>query len=383
MSSKHAPSSASRADAVKKPVPADEELDGEMQPPVGDPLFAADPWKTPSPKGKQPGGKKNGKVGPRSPAKEAGAADVWEEWNLGTVSSSEKSPEPDLGMKKLLQSMAETQTLMAKVLASKTEPSTGPERKKFLASVKLDEFSGGRSTTAKAYRAWKRSVEAIRVLHGLTESELAILIYLSVKGDAKMCLDVLEVEDLQGADGLQLVWELLDGHHEQLSHDRLDDSYRAWETAHRNHGEPMDMWLSRLLRIKTELETQDTQLKISDRQWASKMLRGTGLPRKGKAQVLFNAGGKLDPRRIEGVLRITYHGIAGQERSEGKVMPRREPRSSGQAHGHRRSSSFRSTHKHRGAYQADAPDDEVEDDESEGESGESQEEVFEAELEEA
>ena len=379
MTPKASPSSASRADAVKKPVPHDAELDGEMQQPEVDPLEAADPWKTPSPMGKKPGGKRTGKQGPRSPAKEAGAADEWEEWNLGTVSSSEKVTEADPDMQKLLQSMAETQNLMAKVLVTKSESYTGPDRKKFLTSVKLEEFSGGRAVTAKAYRTWKRSVEAVRVLHGLTEPELALLIYLSVKGDAKMCLDVLEIEDLQAPDGLQLVWELLDGHHEQLSHDRLDDSYRAWETAHRAHGEPMDMWLSRLLRVKTELETQDTQLTISDRQWASKMLRGTGLPRKDKAQVLFNAGGKLDPKRIEGVLRITYHGIAGQERTEGKVMPRRESRPSG--HGHRGRSSFKGSHKHRGTYQADQCPDEVEEDQSEDDDEDSQEEVFEAEQE--
>ena len=150
MVSKATPSSASRADAVKKPVPHDAELDGEMQPPEVDPLETADPWKTPSPMGKKSGGTKTGKRGPRSPAKEAGAADEWEEWNLGTVSSSEKVTEADPDMQKLLQSMAETQNLMAKVLVTKSEHGNGPDRKKFLTSVKLEEFSGGRAVTSKA-----------------------------------------------------------------------------------------------------------------------------------------------------------------------------------------------------------------------------------------
>ena len=47
----------------------------------------------------------------------------------------------------------------------------------------------------------------------------------------------------------------------------------------------MSDWIVHLQKCKLELEAQDTDIKVSKQQMASKMLRGAGLPQEKKAQV--------------------------------------------------------------------------------------------------
>ena len=68
----------------------------------------------------------------------------------------------------------------------------------------------------------------------------------------------------------------------------------------------MNEWLTYLRKNKLEVEAQDRNILISDKQLASKMLRGAVLPQKKRAQVLFNCGGLYDPLRMETVLRVSF-----------------------------------------------------------------------------
>ncbi len=52
-------------------------------------------------------------------------------------------------------------------------------------------------------------------------------------------------------------------------------------------------------KIKSKLVGQDQTSAISDKQLASKMLRGAGVLRDNMAQVLLNCGGVCDPLRME------------------------------------------------------------------------------------
>ena len=92
---------------------------------------------------------------------------------------------------------------------------------KNITSVRLPDFRGGKAVTTKDYRLWRKMAMAHMQLHRLEPSEMALLLYLSVGGEARETLEILEVSDLMKEDGLSLVWKLLDQAHEQLDFERL------------------------------------------------------------------------------------------------------------------------------------------------------------------
>ena len=217
----------------------------------------------------------------------------------------------------VLRMLAETQ----RELVSRAGP-TGPMKPKTaLASLKLEEFRGGRETTTHQYRSWRKQVLIVQRLYGLSDPEMALLIYTQVKGRAKQLLEVLEVTDLEKPEGLAMVWAILDRAHERMEHERADDAYSAWESARRKPGQSIEEWLTYLRKVRLELEAQDPNIVISEKQHASKMMRGAMLPHDKKAQVLFNCGGVYDPLRMETVLRATFPKIGDTERKLGLVVP--------------------------------------------------------------
>ena len=102
-----------------------------------------------------------------------------------------------------------------------------------LASLRLEELRGGREVTTHQYRAWKKQTPIIHKLHDLKDSELAFIVYSQEKGRTKQLLEILEASDLEKPTGLEMVWKILDRAHERMEHERADDAYGAWESAHR------------------------------------------------------------------------------------------------------------------------------------------------------
>jgi hypothetical protein len=140
-----------------------------------------------------------------------------------------------------------------------------PEYKQKLTSIVVDKWSGGKGSTAKQYRAWKKRIQAIAIQYGLKDTEVAFLITINCTGSARESLEIFEPEDFKKADILEQVWQILDQNHEELDHIRQDDAYKQWETAHRKHGESMNTWINNLKKIKLELEAQDPEMNISRR----------------------------------------------------------------------------------------------------------------------
>lgn len=52
---------------------------------------------------------------------------------------------------------------------------------------------------------WKKAVEAQQQLYRLEEQELAMLVYLSTRKEARDCLDQAPISEFTRAGGLQLV----------------------------------------------------------------------------------------------------------------------------------------------------------------------------------
>ena len=62
------------------------------------------------------------------------------------------------------------------------------------------------------------------------------------------------MSDLEKPTGLEMVWKILDRAHERMEHERADDAYGAWESAHRKPGQSMDERLTYLRKTKLEVE---------------------------------------------------------------------------------------------------------------------------------
>ena len=190
----------------------------------------------------------------------------------GDPSGGPTAAEAPMWLQPIIRILAETQLELA------TKGGGGQKPRSALATLKLEDFRGGREATTHQYWAWKKQTVITQKLYGLSDAELALIIYTQVRGRAKQLLDILEVVDLEKPGGLEMVWQILDRAHERMEHERADDSYSAWESAHRKPGQSLDEWLTYLRKTKLEVEAQDSTLVISDKQLASKMLRGAGLP---------------------------------------------------------------------------------------------------------
>ena len=178
-----------------------------------------------------------------------------------------------------------------------------------ITSIACDKWSGDRKLTARQYRVWKKHVLGIAQHHKLSDEETAFMISLNVTGIAKQALDIFENEDFLKPEILGQIWEILDEQHEELAHVRADEAYKSWEVAHRKHGESMNTWITNLKKIKLEIEAQDKEMIISRRQYASKLMRGSGLSLEKRTQVLFNSGGLYEPDRLSAVLRTMHREI--------------------------------------------------------------------------
>ena len=135
----------------------------------------------------------------------------------------------------ILRILAETQQQM---LRHTTTQSSAPKAR-ILASVKIPYFDGAQSTTVRHYREWRKEVAVIKELNGLTDREVAMLLFSQLKGRAKELIEIIEFADFEKGNVLDLIWKIYDDAFEKMAHQRLDDTNNDWERAHRKPGQPM------------------------------------------------------------------------------------------------------------------------------------------------
>lgn len=171
--------------------------------------------------------------------------------------------------------------------------------KSSLGSVKIEEYAGERSRYAK----WKKAVEAQQQLYRLDEEELAMLIYLSSRRDARDCLDQRSITEYTRPGGLRLVWRLLDesfGETDEELFERAESEYALYR---RLPGQPVAAYIGQMKRLKAQYARVDPDTHISDRAWAQRLLNRCSLGRRDRLDVFFSAGGLYEPAAIERALR--------------------------------------------------------------------------------
>ena len=186
--------------------------------------------------------------------------------------------------------------------------------------VARPEVAGNITQLEVKYKRWKKAVLALFRLYDLRESELAMLVYLACRGEARETLDILEIDEMLAPHGMEMIWELLDEAFDKLVIEKYEEASAEYNEVYRKYGMSMDQYITGLKRAKRELLSQDQKSVISDKAFAQKMLKNSNIGHDNRMQVFFNAGSKYRSKRIEAVLRLQYSRVHERDRRLGKTF---------------------------------------------------------------
>ena len=192
--------------------------------------------------------------------------------------------------------------------------------KSSLGSVRIEEYWGERSRYVK----WKRTIQAQQCLYGLESQELAMLIYLSTRREARDVVEQHPVTSYTGAGGLHLLWRVLDEAFGESEAELFERADKELEKYRRAPGESIAHYLAEMRRLRAQYTRVDPDTKLSDRAWAQKLLHKASLSRKDRYDVYYSAGATYDPIAIEKALRVRCQKTHEDERRTPSRTPHRE-----------------------------------------------------------
>ena len=204
----------------------------------------------------------------------------------------------------------------------------GGRPKSSLGSVRIEEFAGDRAR----YLKWKRTIQAQQCLYGLEGQELAMLVYLSTRREARDVLEQHPISSYTTSGGLHLLWKVLDeafGENESELFERAD---RELEKYRRAPGESIAHFLAEMRRLRAQYYRIDPDSKFSDKAWAQKLLQKASLSRREKHDCYYAAGAVYDPLAIEKALRVRCGRVHEDERRTTSFRPSGN-KYDGQGHG--------------------------------------------------
>eukprot|EP00435_Cladocopium_sp_Y103_P016026 s641_g4.t1 len=208
-----------------------------------------------------------------------------------------------------LASTARTSEIKA-ILKAQVEQRSGDRARPNLGQVRIEPFRGSR----EAYKEWKRTVEAQQALYKLDEPEMSMMIYLSCHGEARQVLNVLTVDEMLEAGGLNRVLRLLEESFGVRSDERFEQRQEAYLSYRRQPGVSIAEYVSTLKRLRAEYLAEDPGTTISDKAFAQRLLSRASLTRKERMDIFFSSGGAYRSGEIEKVMRFRCSNIHLDER---------------------------------------------------------------------
>ena len=199
--------------------------------------------------------------------------------------------------------------------------------------MKLETFTGQRG----AYKDWKRVLTAQRSLYQLQDKELAMLVYLSCKGDARQILNQLEMEEMTAEGGLQRMLSLLEEAYGSRADERFEERQEAYLQFRRSPGMPMSQYIASLKRLRQEYLREDAETVISDKAFAQRLLSRAGLTKKERMDCFFSAGGRYKAKDIERVLRFRCAKVHEEESRRPAASRANDESSASRSSGYKRS----------------------------------------------
>ena len=179
-----------------------------------------------------------------------------------------------------------------------------------LGSVRIEEFYGDRGRFLK----WKRTIQAQQHLYNLEGNELAMLIYLSTKKEARDVVEQYPLSCYTEAGGLHLLWKVLDESFGESEAELFERADKEFQQCRRQPGETVAHYLAEMRRLRAQLARVDPDSKMSDRAWGQRLLQRASLTRREKHDVYYSAGACFDPLSIEKALRLRCGRIHEEEK---------------------------------------------------------------------
>ena len=206
------------------------------------------------------------------------------------------------------------------MLRRRVHAEEGHRQKSSLGSVKIEEYFGDRSR----YLKWKRTIQAQQQLYHLESNELAMLVYLSTRREARDVVEQHPITSYTGEGGLQLLWKVLDEAFGESEAELFERADKELERCRRQPGESMAHYLAEMRRLRAQYYRIDPDTKISDKAWAQKLLQKASLTRREKHDCFYAAGAVYDSLAIEKALRIRCGRIHEDEKKPYKPQYNRD-----------------------------------------------------------
>ena len=162
------------------------------------------------------------------------------------------------------------------MLRRRAHAEEGHRQKSSLGSVKIEEYHGDRSR----YLKWKRTIQAQQQLYHLESNELAMLVYLSTRREARDVVEQHPITSYPGEGGLQLLWKVMDEAFRESEAELFERADKELERCRRQPGESMAHYLAEMRRLRAQYYRIDPDTKISDKAWAQKLLQKASLTRR-------------------------------------------------------------------------------------------------------
>ena len=245
-------------------------------------------------------------------------------------------------------------------------------------SVRIRTFGGDR--TAGVYEAWKDEVTTLMHIYGLQQKEMAPLVYLALEAGVGKPRDLVQhldlVADIIQDKGVDTLIGTLDDEFEGKTYRRAEEASSAYYRTHRETGESMADYVSKLRVAKRTLELRDMGSTISNTSFAQRLLAKSGLPKPLRRQVLAAAGAAWDPAKITDALVLMYHDVHEEEAPRRRATGQANFKPSFSQHTTFTRPGYKGKGKSKGsALAADCEDDEEEEEEDEDDEGEEEQDV--------
>ena len=208
-----------------------------------------------------------------------------------------------------LQTPTEDSSIRSEELLARSWKGTDRPRSS-LGSVRMEDFSGDRGK----YRNWRRAVLAQQQHYRLESAELAMMIYLSCKGDAREVLDQITIEEMVAAGGLAKLWQLLNEAYGESSDEYFERIEAEFNQYRRQPGQSIASYLGQIKKLKAQYLREDEGTILSDRAWAQRLLVRASLSRGERLDVFYSAGGAYNAKMIESALRHRASRVHEDER---------------------------------------------------------------------
>ncbi|CAE7228738.1 RE1, partial [Symbiodinium sp. CCMP2456] len=182
--------------------------------------------------------------------------------------------------------------------------------KSSISSVRLEEFWGDK----RKYLKWRRTVEAQERLYKLEESEVAMLVYLSTRGDARDVLDQRTLEEFTSDGGVHVMWTLLQEAFGENGAEMFERAEKEFNGCRRTPGQSIASYIANMKRLLAQYMRSDPESHLSNKAWAQRLLNRAGLSRRERLDVFYSAGGRYDAGSIEAALRHRCSMVHEEER---------------------------------------------------------------------